>query len=68
MPTVQKKRIKVTVKSDGSILVAPEGHAGAKCKDATSALEKALGMTTKTNRTVEWALKEAEVCKVNQKK
>jgi len=48
MPT-----IKVTIKEDGEVEVAPEGFPGAKCKNVTSALEKALGTVTEDTETSE---------------
>lgn len=63
-----KQRIKITIKPDGTAIVQPMGYAGQKCADVTKALEKAVGTVTSTKRTVEWAIKEAEVCKVSQKK
>lgn len=65
---IPKKRIRVTVKQDGSVIVAPEGYSGSKCKDATKALEKAIGQTQSAKQTADWVVKEAEVEKVSNKR
>jgi len=61
---MNKKRIKVVVATDGSVTITPEGYSGSKCKDATKALEKALGRTESVKHTSAWSIKEAEPEKV----
>lgn len=48
-----QKRITVTIKKGGSLEVATDGFSGKECKDATKALEKALGSVTEDNPTQE---------------
>lgn len=55
-----KRRINVTIKADGSIIIAPSGYTGGKCKDATRNLEKEFGGPVKMKRTAEWNQKEIE--------
>ncbi len=40
-------QIIIDIKADGQTTVDAQGFNGAQCKDATKAIEKALGVTTK---------------------
>jgi len=64
--TAPKRRINVKIKVDGSIVFAPSGYTGAKCKDATKHLERAFGGATKTKATTEMNQQEIEKAKVSQ--
>jgi hypothetical protein len=47
------KTITITITSEGETTIETKGFVGAACKDATAALEKALGMKTKDAPTKE---------------
>ena len=64
--TAPKKRIAVTIKTDGSIIFAPHGYTGGKCKDATKNLERAFGGAQKVQNTTAMSQQEIEKAKVNQ--
>lgn len=49
-----QKEIKVTVAPDGTTKIATKGFTGGACKDATKALEKALGAVTSEKLTGEF--------------
>lgn len=52
------KEIIVTIKPDGSIQVEAVGYKGESCKDATKAIEKALGIVSKETLKPEYYEKE----------
>jgi len=47
------KTITITITPDGETTIETKGFTGTACKDATAALEKALGMKTKDAPTKE---------------
>jgi len=61
---MNKKRITVTIDTNGKIKLDALGYKGTSCKDATKALEKALGSAESVKRKAEWSIKEAEPEKV----
>ena len=54
------KRIIVTVSPTGDTSIKTEGFAGQSCKDASEALEKALGVVTSDKRTPEFYQEEKQ--------
>lgn len=49
-----KPTIKVTVSPDGDAKVSVDGAKGAKCKDLTAQIEKALGAVSHTELTADY--------------
>lgn len=52
---MSSEQITVTVGLDGTTVVKVEGYRGSGCKGLTEGLEKALGKTTATKTTPEYA-------------
>ena len=51
-------QIKVSIGKDGSTEIAVVGYPGAKCKDITKTIEKALGKVTDDQKTDDFYKKE----------
>ncbi|WP_169704393.1 DUF2997 domain-containing protein [Candidatus Kuenenia stuttgartiensis] len=48
------REIKVTIQPDGATKITTQGFTGSACKDATRAIEKALGVVTAEKLTGEF--------------
>jgi len=60
MVLMPKRRIEVRIRPDGSIVFKPMGYRGVSCKEATRALERAMGEPIDSKLTAEHGLRQVE--------
>ena len=58
------KRLKVTIRADGTVSIDAHGYAGPDCAKATAAFERALGVVEKDTRGPDYFRTAAQVATV----